>query len=233
MPVSGIGELFSPTNGPVDNLSNVFENDLGKEEFLKLLVAQLQNQDPLNPMEGQEFASQLAQFSSVEQLSSIDRNISDGIRTDLILSQSINNTLATTLIGKEVTAVGNKVEMIIGEDTKMNFELGEFAESVTITIYNKDGIEVREIEGNNISSGVQNLSWDGKDADGNELSEGTYTFSVEATGKSGVEIRVQPLIKGLAGSLQYRDGGAVLKIGQLSVAFGDVLEISNGFIGGE
>jgi len=214
-----------------DNLSNVFQNDLGKEEFLKLLVAQLQNQDPLNPMEGQEFASQLAQFSTVEQLTSIDGNIETSIQTDLILSQTINNTLATTLIGKQITALGNQVELKGEEPIGLYFELGDFAKEVNINVLDAAGNIVRTLTGNNLSSGIQSLEWDGLDKDGSELPEGTYTFEVEATAKDDTTVTVQALIRGIAGSLQYEGGSALFKIGNISVNFGDVLEISNGLGG--
>ncbi len=217
---------FTPPS--TDNLSNVFENDLGKEEFLNLLVAQLQNQDPLNPMEGQEFASQLAQFSSVEQLTSIDGNIEQGISADLVLSQTINNTLATTLIGKQITALGNQVELQPAEGVGIYFELGDFAEDVTINIMDAAGNIVRTLDAHSLSTGIQSVEWDGLDSEGTSLPEGIYTFEVEASGKDGASVVVQELIRGLAGSLQYQGGTAMFKVGNLSVNFGDVLEIASG-----
>jgi flagellar basal-body rod modification protein FlgD len=221
-PISG----FTPPTP--DNLSNVFQNDLGKEEFLNLLVAQLQNQDPLNPMEGQEFASQLAQFSSVEQLTSIDGNIEKSINTDLILSQTINNTLATTLIGKQITAVGNQVELKEDSPVNLYFELGGYAQDVSINVMDAAGNIVQTLDASNLEKGINSVEWDGISKDGETLPEGTYTFEVTATGKTGNDITVQELIRGIAGSLQYQGGTALFKIGNLDVLFGDVLEISSG-----
>ncbi|KAA3617620.1 MAG: hypothetical protein D8M58_01320 [Calditrichaeota bacterium] len=223
-----ITQVTSSNSATTDNLSNVFENDLGKEEFLNLLVAQLQNQDPLNPMEGQEFASQLAQFSSVEQLTSIDGNIEDSINTDFVLSQTINNTLATTLIGKQITALGNQVELQPDTPVNLHFELADFTENVSVNVMDAAGNIVRTIEANNLSSGIQSVEWDGLDKDGLELPEGTYTFEVDATDNEGTAIDVQELIRGFAGSLQYEGGQAMFKIGNIRVNFGDVLEISSG-----
>ena len=211
-----------------DNLSNAFQNNLGKEEFLQLLVVQLQNQDPLSPMESQEFAAQLAQFSSVEQLTSIDNNIKEGINTDFILSQTINNTLATSLIGKEITAMGNQVELTDGEPVDIFFDLADFSEQVTLTISDAAGNVVRTIEANGLSEGIRSLSWDGLDGDGTALPAGTYTFQVSATGKDGAEVTANELIRGLAGALHFENGQAMLKVGQLKISFGDVMEISTG-----
>ncbi|MCB0281046.1 MAG: hypothetical protein H6627_11810 [Calditrichae bacterium] len=211
--------------------SNVFSNDaMGKEEFLQLLVAQLQNQDPLSPMEGQEFASQLAQFSSVEQLTSIDNNIQESINTDLVLSQTINNTLATALIGKQVTAAGNELE--IGAEgaapIDVYFSLAGYSDKVTVSIMDEAGHVVRTLNAHGMSSGIRSLEWDGKDDDGDSLPEGTYSFTVDAIGKDGAGVKATELIRGLASALQFEGGGATIKVGQVRINFGDVLEISNG-----
>lgn len=225
METTPISVLTPPTT---TTFSNEVNNDLGKEEFLRLLVAQLQNQDPLNPMESQDFAAQLAQFSSLEQLTSIDDNIKQGIQTNLLLSQTINNTLATTLIGKQITALGNQVELLGEQPVGIYFELGDFARDININVMDEAGNIVRTLEANNISSGIQSVEWDGLDKDGIALPEGIYTFEVTATGKDGDSIKIQELIRGIAGSLQYEGGGALFKIGNIKVNFGDVLEISNG-----
>ncbi len=225
MDTSEISGFTSPTT---DSLSNVFKNDLGKEEFLNLLVAQLQNQDPLNPMEGQEFASQLAQFSSVEQLTSIDNNIEQGVSADIVLSQTINNTLATTLIGKQITALGNQVELKPDQPVGLYFELADFANDVTVNVMDAAGNIVRTLNANGLSSGIQSVEWDGMDTDGTALPEGTYTFQVEATGKDNASIDVRELIRGLAEALQYEGGTALFTIGKIKVNFGDVLEIASG-----
>ncbi|HHM01854.1 MAG TPA: hypothetical protein ENJ15_02505 [Caldithrix abyssi] len=211
--------------------TRVFQNSLGKEEFLKLLVVQLQNQDPLSPLESQEFSAQLAQFSSVEQLTNIDNNLEESIKSNVVLSQTINNTLATTLIGKQVTAAGNQVELAEGTPAKVSFELQNAAQEVTVTITDSAGNVVRTLEGQGLSSGIQSLEWDGRDDDGIAVPEGIYSFSVKATDASGAEVVSQPLIRGVAGSLLYSGGAAYLRIGALNVSFGDVLEISGGLGG--
>lgn len=218
------------TTGAISD-AKVFQNSLGKEEFLKLLVVQLQNQDPLSPMESQDFSAQLAQFSSVEQLTNIDSNLEESIQTNVVLSQTINNTLATTLIGKQVTATGNRVQLIEGTPAAVSFELQTPAQEATVTITDSAGNVVRTLEGQNLGSGIQSLEWDGLDDDGVAVPEGVYSFSVKATDASGAEVVTQPLIRGIAGSLMYSGGTAFLRIGDLSVSFGDVLEISGGLGG--
>jgi len=91
-------------------LSQATSANLGKNDFLKLLTTQLQNQDPSNPMKGKDFAAQLAQFSSVEQLTNISGQIEEQGKSDGALAQSINDSVATDLIGQTVETSGNTLQ---------------------------------------------------------------------------------------------------------------------------
>ena len=102
--------ITSQSTTTTNQSANVKNGTLGKDDFLKLMIAQLKNQDPLNPMNGTEYAAQLAQFTSLEQLTNLNANVSKSIDTNYVLTQSINNTLAATLIGKEVKINGNTIQ---------------------------------------------------------------------------------------------------------------------------
>src|SRR5690606_20919179 len=156
------------------------QTSMGKEDFLKLMLAQLQNQDPLNPMEGTEFASQLAEFTSLEQLINLNKAMDTSINADYFLSQSINNTLAATLIGKEVKLSGNSFQNNGAENTTLGYNLSTQASSCTIKIYNESGQLVKTIENASKNSGDNKLIWDYYDNNGNKVPEGKYTFKVEA-----------------------------------------------------
>ena len=200
-------------------------SSLGQEDFLNLLVAQLKNQDPLSPMESQQFAAELAQFSSLERLVSIDGRLEESIGTDLIVAQSINNTLAATLLGREVVALGDSLALEGDGDIEVAFRLGDFAENTTVTISDAAGNTVRTLEVSSLSSGQQRINWDGKDNNGNRLPEGTYSFQVDAQDKSGDKIAATPLVVGTISSVRYENGGAILMINGREVAFSSVLEI--------
>ncbi len=211
-----------------NTLENIASQSMGKDEFLKLLVEQLKNQDPLSPMESQEFASQLAQFSQVELLTSVDANLQDGINIDMLMTQTINNTMATTFIGKEVTAYGDNIHLSGEESTSVNFILDGSADEVTIEIRDEAGVVVKTISAKSMSSGEQSVEWDGKDDEGGELAEGNYTFNVEATDVDGNVIDATELTKGLVSAVRYVNGSAILVIDDREILFSDVMQIGQG-----
>lgn len=224
METSGINSVNTNTSNtkPEGLLSN---KSLGKDEFLQLLVAQLKNQDPFNPMEGTDFAAQLAQFSSVEQLTSIDSNLKDGLSTDMMLTQAVNNTMAANFIGKEVTSLGNTVTLVSGDHPSLNFLVSDYADKATVKIADETGKVVRTIKMSGLSSGRQSAEWDGLDDNGNPLPGGNYTFSVEAENGKGETVNVQELTKGIVSTIRYVDGHATLLVNGKEISLADVLEI--------
>ena len=218
----------NPSYTTVTSENDALSNSItGKDDFLKMLMAQMQNQDPMNPMESSDFSAQLAQFSSVEQLTEISDSLEDYITTNMILSQSINNTLSANVIGRSVKAYGNQCYFDGENETTLNFNLGDYADDVTITIYDEDGNVVNTIHENSMASGDKQVNWDGTDENGNVLSDGTYTFEVSATGANGEDVYTTTYVCGEVSGVKYDESGASLKIGNLTVLFGDVREIFN------
>jgi len=201
------------------------EATLGKDDFLRLLVAQLRNQDPLNPVKGEDFAAQLAQFSSLEQLQNMNTNLENNLEMDLLLNQALNNTLATTLIGNKVKAIGNSHNKSAGEDTEIHFRLASAAQKVSINITDANGVVVRTVELSGQTSGDHSFEWDGKDNSGNELSDGVYQFSVAATDGSGNDVGALTFITGVINGIRYNNGAAMLLLGDVEVNMSDVFEI--------
>ena len=150
--------------------------NMGKNEFLKLLVAQLEHQDPLAPQEGQEFAAQLAQFSSLEQLTNINGNLESSQAYDLALS----NSSMVNLIGKTVDGPGNSFELGEGETETLRFSLAEEASDVTVSIYDSTGKIVANFGIGASSAGLKEFVWNGKDSTGLQLPAGSYSFNIIA-----------------------------------------------------
>lgn len=155
------------------------KNAMGKEDFMKLLMTQLQNQDPLKPMEHQEFAAQLAQFGSLEQLTNIQKGI-EGLHTGIGDGAKLS---ALSLIGKKVQAIGNQLDLLEGQEVSMKYGAKEGVTPVKAAIYTEGGKLVRELDVSR-AEGAE-VKWDGKDQEGKTLPSGKYTFRVQGVDKSG------------------------------------------------
>ena len=200
---------------------------LGKDDFLKILVAQLRNQDPTSPMEADQFAAQLAQFSSVEQLQNISSTLQGNIEVDLLLNQAINNTMATTLIGKQVRASGNIFSIGGGDDADLHYNLGDAARQVKIQIRDSDGNLIRTVTLNEQLEGNQVYTWDGANDDGEAMPEGSYSFNVVAEDVDGNAVQAEEYIRGTITGVRYEGGSALLRVGDVEISLSDVLEISS------
>lgn len=206
-------------------LSPASGEDLSREDFLQLLVAQLRNQDPLSPMESQEFAADLAQFSSLEQLVGVNERLEESIGTDVVLAQAINNTLAATLLGQDVTTYGNDVSLESGKDATMSFALAQKSADVQILIRNESGAIVRTISQESMEAGKQSVEWDGKNDSGKLLPGGNYTFEVSAYDAEGESVPSQTYSTGRISGVRYENGQAVLIVNGKPIAFSNVLQV--------
>jgi flagellar basal-body rod modification protein FlgD len=171
-----------------------------KETFLKLLVTQLQHQNPLEPQDSSAFTAQLAQFTSLEQLQNMNTNLSA-----LMSAQTTNNNLqAATLIGKEVRAQNDTTQVQkAGGATPFNYSLATASAKVQIDVLDPSGNTVRTIQASAQKAGPQNVTWDGKDTSGKALSEGAYHFKVSAQDKAGSAVAVDVSLKGIVTAVTY------------------------------
>lgn len=219
---SGLGYLKNTTAG---------KSVLGKDDFLKLMLTQMKSQDPLNPMESTEFAAQLAQFSSLEQLLNLNNQMKMSIDANFYLTQSINNTLAATFIGKEAKLSTNKFQFNGQESQTIGYSLASRATNVKIKIYNEDGALVKTIENAPANAGDNKLSWDFTDNNGNKIPYGKYRFEVEAIDANDKTITVSKYVLGKIGGVRFTEFGTKLLINGTEFNLSDILEIfepSNG-----
>ena len=207
----------------VDGVEN--QATLLKDDFLKLMVAQLKNQDPLNPSSNQEFAAQLAQFSSLEQMTQMNKSLEAGLTNDLQLNQSLNNSTATRFIGREVHATGNIINMEQGNPVNLRFYQDGVSADTLIDIYNAQGSLVRTIELMNVQSGGIVAEWDGKDFEGNQLSSGSYYFDTTATDVSGNQVGVTQYMTGKVTGVRYSENKVSLLVDGNEVPLENVIEV--------
>ncbi|PIE59710.1 MAG: flagellar hook capping protein [Desulfobulbus propionicus] len=165
-------------------------NTLGMDEFLTLLVAQLQYQDPLNPSDPTEFTSQLAQYSELEQLFNLN-DAMDELTTAQNTSQQISSL---SLIGKDILVEGDSFSYS-GEPVDLGYKIEGTVDSATIYIQDSTGQTVDTIEIDDTSEGNHTFSWTGLDSEGNPLESGTYSISVVTGEESSEDAVVTPLMK--------------------------------------
>lgn len=201
---------------PTDLASNEV---LGKDEFLKLLVAQLQNQDPLSPMDGQEMAVQLAQFSSVEQLIEINRNFETQAVSQAGMTGLMSSTLGASLIGQQVLARGDVLHL--PQDTQVQFDLSADAD-VTLRVFDSAGKEVASQPLGPMSAGRQSVD---AQTVTQGLAAGDYTFQIDAVDDQSVVVEADELTTFVVDGISFGQNGMTISGGGISVVLGDIVEI--------
>ena len=219
--ISGVSSLYGSTRDVLRDPTRA----LGKDDFLRLLTVQLQHQDPLSPVENEDFIAQLAQFSSLEQLESINSNLQDGIDLDLILTQVLNNTAAAGLIGKTVIADGGAVHLDESGSSDVHFDLASPADHVVIRITDETGALIQTLRESHLGEGRNRVTWNGEDAQGNRRSEGTYNVEIEAYDPEDNPIDVTPILVGEITGVRFDAGEARLLVAGLELGIGEIIEI--------
>ncbi|HOJ12988.1 MAG TPA: flagellar hook capping FlgD N-terminal domain-containing protein [Deltaproteobacteria bacterium] len=207
-----------------DNASagtSITKVDEQKNMFLKLLVKQLQYQDPLNPLENTEFATQLAQFSMLESMNTMSENIT--LMTQF--QNSMNSMEAASFIGKTVNASGNVISFT-GAETAVDFALADNASEVRLTIYNESGTPVRTMTMNDVAKGDVSWRWDGRNDRGETVSPGRYYFTVGATGYDGSAVNTSTYANGVVTGVRFDNGTIYLQVGDKEVRLADITRIS-------
>lgn len=203
------------------------KSSLGKDDFMKLMISQLKNQDPLNPMDGTAFSAQLAQFSSLEQLTNLNTYMKQSLDANATLTQSINNTLITGLIGKDVKLSGGDIKVNGQASITLGYNLPAEAKSAQIKIYNESGGLVKTIDGISTSAGSNKLSWDLSDDNGNKLPNGKYKFEVDAVNLNGDSMTLDIFKIGTIDGVRFTDQGTVLLVGGAQYSLADIAEVLN------
>ncbi len=201
--------LQQSTTGLADNF----------DTFLTLLTQQLQNQDPLSPVDSTQFVSQLVQFSSVEQQIAQNKNLETLVNSSAVSS----STAAVSFIGKQTVLSSNTAPLQNGA-AKWSYAFDRAAAGTTITISDSAGKVVFSGTGET-SAGLHEFSWDGLDNTGQQLPDGAYTIQVSATDDIGENINASTSITGIVTGVDFANGEPALLLGNIRASFADILSV--------
>lgn len=209
---------------PSKKVKGVGNSQLDKDAFFKLMLTQLKNQDPTNPLKNHEMAAQLAQFSTLEQMSNMNTTLTkiEGKNKDPEAFQALN------LIGKTVAGDSSKVTRSQFDDNHdFNFNLPQDAADAKIKVTNAKNEVVREYKLNNLKAGANKISWNGMGDKGDKQPVGEYMFQIEATGANGQKQQVQTEFKGVISGLSFSPEGPILQVGKQTIKMRDVRQITD------
>lgn len=209
---------------PSKKMRTVGKSELGKDAFMSLLLTQMKNQDPTNPLKSHEMAAQLAQFTSLEKLNNINEGI-DNLRKDNAPS---HNFQALALIGKTVTMDNSKITRTDEAETHdLRFNLPQDAQKVTLDIKDANGNVIRKMEIKNLKAGPNALTWNGKTEEGATAPKGDFTLNVEAVNSAGKKLAVQTKADGIITGVNFTAQGAQLLMGKQVITMADVKSITD------
>jgi flagellar basal-body rod modification protein FlgD len=135
--------------------------------------------------------------------------------------------MASSLIGKYVTAESNDIRVETAGDERLGFKLAGAATEISVDIRDQDGVVVRTLTMSPQAAGQHSISWDGLNSDGKRVPEGHYTFEVRAIAGDGSAVAATTLVQGIVDSVRYEDGNVLLQINDLDIRLGQVLSLAN------
>jgi flagellar basal-body rod modification protein FlgD len=181
-------------------------NALSSQNFMTMLVAQLQNQDPTNPIDNAQMTSQLAQLSTVDGINQLNTTMSSFINN----TQSSMAYQAANLIGRNVVVSGNQMSLNNGQ-APFSIQLASAADTVNVNIKNSANQIVRTLAIGAEPSGSISGTWNGKDSTGNQLTDGTYTFDVQAS-NAGQAVTASGTTSAMVNSISQAGSNVMLNL---------------------
>lgn len=195
-------------------------NTLDQTDFLNLLVAQLKNQDPLEPLDNYQMASQMAQFSMVQSLN----GMTESIKNMESSQAAVNNLQAAALVGKKVEVKGSALTLSQGTASEGSYQLDKPGK-LTVRILNDKGSLVRVIETQVSDTQKHQFLWDGKNDQGIAIPDGQYSFQVSAVDAQEGNIEVKTTMVGKVDGVTLDQGKAYLQIGSNKVLLSEIIAI--------
>lgn len=215
MAVSGVGSSSSSSSSTSMTGARLADNF---DTFLQILTTQLRNQNPLDPLDTNQFTQQLVQFSGVEQ----QLKTNQFLEAMMTSTQNANNSQAVSYIGKIVTAEGSKTELVQGKAT-WRFATDKAA-SISATVRDKDGNVVYTKTGT-VKQGESVFTWDGIGSDGRKKPDGSYSVTIEGRDGDGKIVNVATQMTGEVTGVDFSGTEPVLIVGGAKVNLSSVLSV--------
>lgn len=222
IPPVGNGSSMSPQK------TQQTSSTLGKDDFLKLLTMQLKAQNPMKPIDNMEFATQLAQFSQLEQLANIRSILENQNSIFEALAENLQATSMSAVLGEYATAYSNKVSFDGEKQVTLGFKLDSSMQSGEVVIKDASGKEVRRmpLDSTMLSSGEHVASWDGTDNQGNKLPKGEYTFQVVVSNRQGSTFNAETFTYGKIQAIRFKPEGTVIVIDDVEIPLKNLISIN-------
>lgn len=231
MAINNISNSQPTVKGPVSSLdaarsdaqatAKVGNKALGRDDFMKLLIAQLKNQDPNQPLDTKELVTQLSQLTSVEQLVAIGDKLSglEAATNGMAANQS------SSLIGRKIEGPANYARLDSTGTAGTTVNLAQDADKVTVSVRNEAGRVVAKVDAGSLKQGARPITWDGYQDDKSRAPSGTYTFEIDARDKNNVPIEADMNVTGIVTAVSYENGYPELLLGTTRVRLSNVSSI--------
>jgi flagellar basal-body rod modification protein FlgD len=214
MTVSGVSG--SSSSSGTSSASNSIAGNF--DTFLSLLTTQLKNQNPLSPLDTNQFTSQLVQFSSVEQ----QLKSNDFLQALVQSTQNSANNAAVSYIGKTVTSSGVNSPLANGQ-AAWSFNLPQSA-NVTVTIKDAKGNQVYTTSGP-VAQGANQFNWDGTETGGSTAADGTYSISIDAKNANGAYVAADTETTGIVTGVNLKGNQPSLIVGTQTFNLSDITSV--------
>jgi flagellar basal-body rod modification protein FlgD len=208
------------TTGTPPTANKTGPRQMGQDDFLKLLITQLKNQDPLKPTDNTEFVSQLAQFSQLEQTAKQAQLLQQSLDAQ---TASLQFTLLP-MIGRTVT-VGQPLVQLGNGPAPFGYSLDKYAANVRVSIMDQQGQVVRNVEYRDRPVGAHVAEWDGKNNDGTPMPPGLYRYLIAATDVEGNPVKVEGRATLTVSGVRMEEGQAKLLVGDLAIDPSAIVEL--------
>lgn len=218
---SAVNRSSSTSGANTSHVEGHGKNTLGKNEFLKILTTQLQYQDPTEPTDNSQFVAQLAQFSSLEQM----QNVNTTLEQLVLVDQAAAQNSIISMVGKDALYTSLEQSLTQEGSVRVSADLASDAADVIMTVLTTDGTVVRRQSFGARNAGVNELTWDGRNEDGEAQAPGTYLVSVAATDIKGKAVEVTQQQRARITGVMFEDGAAQLLLGNKTVPLSQVQQI--------